>query len=68
MKRSTIVTYTMYERACDDSLGWCPACKEFTREQTEPDAEGYDCPSCEGTAVLGAEQAMLTNAIQLGTP
>lgn len=45
------------EYALDNSLGWCTGCADFTRECTEPDAEGYDCPVCESDSVVGAELA-----------
>lgn len=48
-----------YEQARNDYLGWCSTCEEFTREATEPDAEGYDCPKCEGLTVIGAENALM---------
>ena len=38
----------------DQSMGWCTICKDWTRFQTEPDAEGYDCPDCERNTVIGA--------------
>lgn len=57
------VSEAEYLHATDSYLGWCSTCGEFTREATEPDAEGYDCPKCEGLTVMGAEQALLTGLI-----
>ncbi len=51
--------------AIEDNLGWCPTCEEFTREGTEPDAEGYDCPQCDGNEVVGAEQALINGLITI---
>ena len=48
-----------YEVATRGYQGWCTACCDFTRDSTEPDAEGYDCPVCGGDTVVGAEQALL---------
>jgi len=48
-----------FQSACDEYLGWCSDCGDFTREQTEPDAEHYDCPDCGGRNVTGAENALL---------
>jgi hypothetical protein len=48
-----------FEEARDLFMGWCTTCEAFTREQTEPDAEGYDCPVCEGNTVIGAEDALM---------
>lgn len=53
-----------YEEASESNLGWCPACLAFTREHTEPDAEGYDCTECGGSSVVGAEQALLLGLVQ----
>ena len=58
-----VITQAEYEDATGNYLGWCTVCEEFTREHTEPDAEGYDCPKCEGLTVVGAEDALLTGAI-----
>jgi Zn finger protein HypA/HybF involved in hydrogenase expression len=54
-----------YAEATDSYQGWCRHCKEFTRENTEPDAENYDCPVCEKKSVVGAEQALLLGLIEL---
>ena len=34
--------------------GFCTSCQDWTRLQTEADAEGYDCPQCEQNTVVGA--------------
>jgi len=52
-----------YLEARDSYFGWCPNCCAFTRECTEPDAEGYDCPECEKNVVVGADQAILVGLI-----
>ena len=39
--------------------GWCTECEEWTRDCTEPDAEGYDCPVCEENTVIGAEMYLM---------
>jgi Zn finger protein HypA/HybF involved in hydrogenase expression len=52
-----------YQGAVDSYMGWCPACKEFTRSTTEPDATGYDCPKCGQNEVVGAEQALIEGLI-----
>lgn len=59
------VTLDEYQGACDDYMGWCVFCCEFTRPQTEPDAEGYDCPECGLNSVMGAEQAVLLGEINI---
>jgi hypothetical protein len=54
-----------YREVLDSNTGWCTVCEAFTREMTEPDAEGYDCPSCEQASVVGAEQALLLGCIEV---
>lgn len=55
----TAVNQADYLEATGSYLGWCTECEEFTRDCTEPDATGYDCPECRGDTVVGAEQALL---------
>lgn len=45
-----------YKHAQDAYLGWCDSCEDYTREMTEPDAQGlgYRCPVC-GGPVVGAD-------------
>jgi Zn finger protein HypA/HybF involved in hydrogenase expression len=59
----SVVKESEYAEATESYTGWCTTCKSFTRECTEPDAEGYDCPDCEQSTVVGAEQALLMNLI-----
>lgn len=60
MKNIGNVTMDEFTDAQNDLLGWCTHCLEFTRDQTEGDAEGYGCPVCRHKdTVVGAEQAML---------
>lgn len=54
-----------YQEACDSYTGWCTTCEQFTRECTEPDAEGYDCPVCKENTVMGAEQALISMEISI---
>ncbi len=63
--RTVTVDEAEYLEACEDFLGWCPDCQAFSRESTEPDAHGYDCPSCGGRNVMGAEQALMLGVIEL---
>lgn len=52
-----------YEEAAEGYRGWCHRCKDFTRDQTEPDAQGYDCPDCHKRTVMGAEMALISGLI-----
>jgi hypothetical protein len=44
-----------YMQAREAYEGYCTECESWTRECTEPDAEGYDCPECEKNTVIGAD-------------
>ena len=54
-----------YEDAVEEEMGWCTTCHAFTREMTEPDALNNDCPLCGNDTVMGAEQALLEEEIEL---
>ena len=62
--KMTKITEAMFLEAVDGYEGWCPECEEFTRNCTEPDAQGYDCPNCDGMNVIGAELALLSGKIE----
>jgi Zn finger protein HypA/HybF involved in hydrogenase expression len=61
---ATKVAESDYLDAVDNYTGWCTKCKDFTRDSTEPDAEGYDCPECEQDTVIGAENALIQGLIE----
>lgn len=59
----SVINEIDYVEANESYTGWCTVCKEFTRSNTEPDAEEYDCPKCSQKTVMGAEQALLSGNI-----
>lgn len=61
--KTTVIDEYDYVCATEDYYGWCPVCKDFTRDSTEPDAENYDCPVCEEEKVVGAENALIMGLI-----
>jgi len=63
-----IISKSEYEDVVNDYMGWCPGCGKFTRDMTEPDAEGYDCPECGEEDVMGAELALASGEIEIGNP
>ena len=65
MRKPINITEEEYREATANYSGWCTTCREFTREETEPDAEEYECPVCEENTVMGAEQALLTEEIEI---
>lgn len=58
MEKPTI-SQERYEEATESYEGWCTKCKDFTRMECEPDAEGYPCPNCNYNTVVGAENALI---------
>jgi hypothetical protein len=61
---SVAVDEEEYHEAIQGYIGWCTTCQAFTRECTEPDATGYDCPECGENAVMGAEEALMAGVIE----
>jgi hypothetical protein len=61
-----IIAQSMFDEAMEMYLGWCPYCRGFTRDETEPGARGYDCPECGERGVLGAEEAFLQGEFSIG--
>lgn len=45
--------------------GFCLSCEQWTVGGVEPDADQYHCDLCGEDAVMGAEEAMLTENIEL---
>ncbi|MDP2676467.1 MAG: hypothetical protein Q8O83_02165 [bacterium] len=66
--KTIAVSFEDYQDAVDSYQGWCPVCQSFTRDTTEPDAEGYNCPVCGEHKVVGAEQALLLGMIEPDMP
>lgn len=59
-KNLTVADYWYaVENYYENYYGWCTTCRDFTRATTEPDAEKYNCPTCDGFTVYGAELAMM---------
>ena len=59
------ITEKRYQEACNNYRGWCVVCKKFTRSETEPDAENYECPRCGKDSVTGAENALICGEISI---
>ena len=64
-KMKTIITAEEFTDATENNIGFCTSCCAFTRDNTEPDAEGYDCPSCNLNTVIGAEFALIKDLFEL---
>lgn len=62
----TELTLEEYYEHADAYDGYCRICKANTREGgTEPDAENYECPDCEGRTCMGIEQAVIEGRIAI---
>lgn len=61
----TLVSQADYEEARELYRGFCTVCLEFTRDETEPDAHEYDCPTCGQNTVTGAENALVEGLIEV---
>jgi len=48
-----------------DCCGICLACGEWSDGGVEPDARAYECDYCGVSAVMGAEQAVISGQILL---
>ncbi len=59
------MTMAEYEQEREAYMGYCTACDEITRDCTEPDAEEYNCPACEQNTVMGIENAVITEKIEI---
>jgi len=60
-----LISLARLQEAMGGYEGYCLECCEFTRDSTEPDATGYDCPVCEENKVVGAENLMFTAGIRI---
>lgn len=61
------ITQERYEEAEECSEGYCTECDDFTRDCTEPDADGYDCPACgKQNTVKGSMNALIDGNLEIG--
>jgi hypothetical protein len=60
------LTSEEYREHCNDYDGYCVECDEVTRfGDTEPDAEEYECPECEGYTCMGMENALMFGGLEI---
>ncbi len=60
------MTVEEYQEHVDSDDGYCTVCNEVTRfGDTEPDAEKYPCPDCNGNTCMGIELAMVAGHIDI---
>ena len=55
-----------YVEACNENAGYCRQCDDITEDGgVEPDAEGYKCPACDMSELMGIEQALLMGCLHI---
>jgi hypothetical protein len=59
------MTEQAFRQACDELMGWCRHCRDFTTFGCEPDARCYVCEVCGKRTVFGAEEALVMGLIDL---
>ena len=60
------MTRSEFHQHANDFDGYCVSCEEVTRHsETEPDAEGYECPQCGGLTCYDIEQALILGYIEV---
>lgn len=53
-----------FKHACESYSGYCTTCDDITNDSgVEPDAEKYQCDTCDELTVMGAENALLAGHI-----
>lgn len=58
------ITMEEFEDANNGYMGICLNCSEF-REETEPDAENYECDYCGEEMVMGVELALVSGEVKI---
>lgn len=58
----TIAEYRLYR---DQYIGFCTVCQDWTGDGVEPDARKYQCPVCDEQTVYGAEEALMTELVEV---
>ena len=59
------MTRAEYESHQDENSGYCTQCEMITTSEIEPDAQGYECPECGNESVMGIENALIYENIEI---
>lgn len=59
-----VMTSEEFSQATSEDEGFCVYCGEIA-SGVEPDAERYECESCESCGVYGFEQLMIMGAVTI---
>lgn len=64
-QRPLVMTEDEYERHVHDYDGVCVVCGDICWGGVEPDAEDVTCEACETPSVMGVEQALLSELVEV---
>lgn len=59
------MTTAQFETHQDDNDGYCTNCDRVTTQDVEPDAEGYECSECGKETVMGVDNAIILEHIEI---
>lgn len=59
------LTVAEYHHARNEYRGFCTTCDAVTTDNVEPDAEEYTCEECESPTVMGIENALMEDLIEV---
>lgn len=59
------MTTERFQECQDDNSGYCTSCDAITSSDVEPDAEGYHCEECQNETVMGVENALILEHIEV---
>jgi DNA-directed RNA polymerase subunit RPC12/RpoP len=54
-----------YQSQADEGSGVCLECGAPAEQYVEPDAEGYRCSACGAMAVMGLEQMLISELLEI---
>ena len=63
---ATKITAVEYQEARTLNMGFCTNCNKVAGECVEPDAQNYNCDSCDNDTVQGIENALIGGLIEVG--
>lgn len=59
------MTEEQYQEHTEANDGYCTKCDKVTSSDVEPDAEGYHCEECQNETVMGVENALILEHIEI---
>lgn len=59
------MTTKQYETHCSDNSGYCSNCDAMTASEIDLDSEGENCPECDRSTVMGIENALIYEHVEI---